>query len=405
MSHDWIIRVKSEIDSCTSLPVVIVTLISDYLKGISLIFVPDQLFSGGLFEYLGTRGRTREWQNPTELHVMPQRSLSAAVNAEIGSGSGEGGIPLARMTCHKNGFVHGDVRNCIAVHSGNLALKRGWNEMPNSPGNWFGVELAPGLEFIPTHYTLMNDSQDAYGWYAWDLHASNDGKTWYVLDRKIGHLVVTDPKDRPRLEASAGKGYQHDLLNGSGGPRRQIDEDGEEVSRGDGNGEQREGFAIDRVPQKSLTAAAVKLNGLTVDWTAMGAVSDPPVTATATATTVGGSDSGGSDGAGLASELYQWIDRSDDQKFDKRESSVDAFPDRICGEPPQNARWIGDYRFRYFRVLQHYNNCGKPKENSYGLSDYLKCNGFEMNGTLIDTIGLADSTTIKFIPRPKKKAK
>ncbi len=156
--------VQEAIDTVTSkqFPVEILSVVIDYLRGAVLLFDPNRLFSGGVFEYLGTRGGTREWCNP----AVP----------------GDDRLVIMRSSRE---FVHGKVENCIGVHSGNVKQLREWNELDNLPDNWydvcgpagayhiilasflivsrscvldecrFSVDLGENRSLIPTHYTLM----------------------------------------------------------------------------------------------------------------------------------------------------------------------------------------------------------------------------------------------------------
>ncbi len=131
-------EILDRIDRATNnhFPVVIAYLIAGYARGVRLEFSSNQLFSGGLFEYLGTDGFTQEWRNPAtdpRLVWMTHSKLEGAFRD----------------------WASGCVEGCIQMHSKRGLRPTNWTELSKMPNAWVAVDLGPDRSFFPTHYTLM----------------------------------------------------------------------------------------------------------------------------------------------------------------------------------------------------------------------------------------------------------
>lgn len=122
----------------------------------------------GLFNFLGTEGKRKLWQNP---HLVGQIQAFAS---SIGFGS-----------------IHELVgRKCVNLRS------------LNEPFSFFGVDLGEGRKFLPTCYTIMNRNASTYALMNWHFEGSNDKLNWTILDRRV---YMPD-----QLENT---GYDHEEIN------------------------------------------------------------------------------------------------------------------------------------------------------------------------------------------------
>ncbi len=407
MSYTWLHEMRTEIDHGVlhQLPKELVLLISEYLRGMSLEFNPRRLFSGGLFEYCGTAGWQLPWHNPAEevYEYVSPRAQSIPVAPPASSDRPKPKRPdRIRMICSASGFVHGSPEEVVGVHSENIAHRRGWNEMKAVSHNYFGVDLGSDRRFTPTHYTLMNDSQDGYSWWSWDLQASNDGVQWFIIDRRIQWLLgQTDPQNSDPDTVR--------VINSSALPITAVTE----TSRGGGGGsggggEMREGFVLDRVPQRTLLPrlAAVRAAELAAKQAAdltsttvidlkadadsvtggisekvcvlpaspIRSLSDLMNSSAAAESESGGGGEAAGDAVHLDEVFFQSVDRP-------LSDGLESFPAEVVGPISVTAGTpasiVNAFRFRYFRVFQHRNSFSSARF-------YLKCNGFELHGTLWD---------------------
>lgn len=122
----------------------------------------------GLFNFLGTEGKKKLWQNP---HLVGQVQAFAS---SIGFGS-----------------IHELVgRKCVNLRS------------LNEPFSFFGVDLGEDRKFLPTCYTIMNRNASTYSLMNWHFEGSNDKLNWTILDRRV---YLPD-----QLENT---GYDHEEVN------------------------------------------------------------------------------------------------------------------------------------------------------------------------------------------------
>ncbi len=176
----WLRVLRKTLDTSTDhhLPRVLIELIASFIAPVDCVFDPNDLFTGGVFEYLGTRydgpGGAAQWFNP------------AGRRARGGSNTQQ--ITLSA----KAHFSAGRLDGVTGLYSQNRGLVFGSNcTEPVASGNWFAVDLEAGRSLRPTAYSLSNDGTAGRGFNVWDLHGSSDGSVWYVLDRRFGGLPRT----------------------------------------------------------------------------------------------------------------------------------------------------------------------------------------------------------------------
>ncbi len=200
----------------------------------------------------------------------------------------------------------------------------------------------------------QNDSQDDFAFYAWDLQASMDGVRWFVLDRRIKHVL------------GVGGHFMHT----------------QRISNSSlAKGEMKEGFALNRVPQKSLASAAAAGSTGTGSGGAVNLnyrlleVKSP----TEEAQMLQQNSSASLDAARLSDVLYTVIDPRSGSY------NIEPFPEHALGPLPDPVNGAGGsggsemaFEFRCFRIKQHYNNYGLGEWGS----NYFKCSGFELHGLL-----------------------
>jgi hypothetical protein len=105
----------------------------------------------GLFNFLGTSGGRKLWQNP---HLIGQVHAFAS---SIGFGS-------------VNDLVG---RKCVNLRT------------LNEPFSFFGVDLGEGRKIMPTCYTIMNRNSSTHVLMNWHFEGSNDKFNWTILDRRV----------------------------------------------------------------------------------------------------------------------------------------------------------------------------------------------------------------------------
>eukprot|EP00831_Metopus_contortus_P057240 TRINITY_DN4970_c0_g1_i5.p1 TRINITY_DN4970_c0_g1~~TRINITY_DN4970_c0_g1_i5.p1 ORF type:complete len:500 (-),score=106.36 TRINITY_DN4970_c0_g1_i5:189-1688(-) len=105
----------------------------------------------GLFYFLGSLGKTRNWQNP---HTLGQVIVYAS---SIGYGSLEHIVGRSTVNCRTL----------------------------NEPMSFIGVDLGEGRLFAPTCYTIRNRNISSHTMLNWQFEASEDKINWTILDRRV----------------------------------------------------------------------------------------------------------------------------------------------------------------------------------------------------------------------------
>lgn len=105
----------------------------------------------GIFFYLGTLGKTNEYQNP---HVNQQ------------------------IKCFYSSLGKGHSYQLVGRELVNLRTL-------NEPFSYFGVDLGEDRLLMPTAYTIKNRNSSSHVLLNWTLEGTNDKVNFEILDRRI----------------------------------------------------------------------------------------------------------------------------------------------------------------------------------------------------------------------------
>jgi hypothetical protein len=140
--------------------------------GVQLTF-QSPFDKNGVLYYLGTKGGTREYQNPHTAGEVVAKMSSIANN---------------------NGPEHGAPERFVqhAVHWGRgMRYGAGRNLTDDLPNSWMSVDLGEGRTLVPNDYCLRHwEQHSSHALRTWRFEGSIDGAKWTVLRKHSNDQTI-----------------------------------------------------------------------------------------------------------------------------------------------------------------------------------------------------------------------